>query len=207
MRLSSGPPPQAFLLYRKSRAAIVSFLQGHVDTNNSRLYTLNRGQSFSMMNFMRKLDYVTLTIETVPDPGHTPWAGHPIIMNINPKVLGNLSNACYADLSMAIHIGRSEPLQEDIGSLDGDEYLRFLSLYKIKTNAWLKQAFDKFGSGQTFDDSKIVHPSSIKNPKREYNDFEEWQKKIADKQFKGQFWSNRAKQRASQKKKAHASKK
>jgi hypothetical protein len=152
------------------------------------------------MNEDRVDDFVTLTIDSAEDPQHTTWAGHSIIMNYNPNVYG-LANRCYADLGMARTIGRKEYLQDDVGSLDGDEYLRLLSLYKIRSNAWMKKAFDQFECGTTLDDSKIVQPGSIHDPRKQYDDLEGWQKIMADKKFKGSFLSQKARDRFIEKQK------
>jgi hypothetical protein len=145
-------------------------------------------------------DFVTLTIDSAEDPQYTEWAGHSLIMNYNPNIKG-LADCCYADLGMARTIGRKEYLQEDIGSLDGDEYLRLLSLYKIRSNEWMNKAFDQFECGTTFDDSKIVQPGSIHDPRKQYDDLEGWQKIMADKKFKGSFLSQKARDRYIEKQK------
>lgn len=136
-------------------------------------------------------DSVALTAVSVNDPQHTAWAGHSILMNINPDHEYNLNSCCYADLAAAKSISATEYLQEDIDSIDGDEYLRLLSLYKIRSNEWLKQSFDKFGTGVTFDDTRIIQPHPITVPRTEYEDLETWQKVVADRKFKGMFLSQK----------------
>ena len=170
-----------------------------------RLYTMNDGYNFKSIGKERTKDFVTLTLDTVKDPHHTAWAGHSILMNYNPAF--KLAPCCYADLSMARSIHRLEYLQEDIGSLDGDEYLRLLSLYKIRSNGWLKRSFDQFECGVTFDDSMIVQPSSVFEKRKEYDDLEVWQKIMADKKFKGSFLSLKARQRYTEKMKKPKKKK
>lgn len=147
------------------------------------------------MDQERVRDFVTLTTESFADPQHTTWAGHSIIWNFNPWWKSRLTECCYADLSMARSIGRKEYLEEDVGSIDGDEYLRLLSLYKIRSNEWLKQSFDKFEAGITFNDDRIIQPSSITEKRTEYEDLEDWQKLMADRKFKGMFNSEKAKKR------------
>lgn len=143
----------------------------------------------------RVRDYVTLTTVSVGDPLDTIWAGHSILMNINPDHEKNLYPCCYADLAAARSMSAKEYLEEDIGSLDGDEYLRLLSLYKIRSNEWLQNSIDKFGTGVTFDDDKIVQPGSVYEKRTEYDDYENWQKLMADKKFPGMFQSQKAKDR------------
>jgi len=147
------------------------------------------------MHEERIKDFVTLTTVSSVDPRYTEWAGHSIIMNLNPDLEGELNPCCFADLAAARSITAREFLREDIGSLDGDEYLRFLSLYKIRSNEWLKQSFDMFGSGVTFDDDRIVQPRSVLDNRTEYDNYEDWQKLMADKKFYGMFQSKRAKDR------------
>jgi hypothetical protein len=150
------------------------------------------------MDEQRINDFVTLTTESAEDPQYTEWAGQSIIMNYNPK-FSKLADCCFADLGMARTIGRKEYLEEDIGSLAGDEYLRLLSLYKIRSNEWLKKAFDQFECGTTFDDSKIVQPGSLLDARKEYDLYEEWQKLMADRKFKGSWLSQKARDRYIQK--------
>ncbi|KAH0288046.1 hypothetical protein M436DRAFT_63547 [Aureobasidium namibiae CBS 147.97] len=159
------------------------------------LFTLNGGNSFATMHEERIRDFVTLTTVSGVDPQYTEWAGHSIIMNLNPDLEGDLNPCCFADLASARSITSREYLQEDIGSLDGDEYLRFLSLYKIRSNEWLKQSFDKFESGVTFNDDRIVQPGSVFDNRAEYDNYENWQKLMADKKFHGMFQSKKAKDR------------
>jgi hypothetical protein len=140
-------------------------------------------------------DWVTLTTESTKDPQHTKWAGHSITMNLNPNVVDYLAPCCYGDLSQARPIGRKEFLQEDYGGLDGDEYLRLLSLYKIRSDEWLQRAFDRFETGVTFDHNRIVQPGSVSDRRKEYDDLEEWQQTMADKHFLGQFRSQKARDR------------
>jgi hypothetical protein len=147
------------------------------------------------MDKERVKDYVTLTTDTFKDPQHTAWAGHSIIMNYNPGVATHYAQCCFADLSMARPIARKEWLEEDIGSLDGDEYLRLLSLYKIRSNEWLQRSFDKFGCNVTFDDTRIVQPGSIAVKRKEWEDLGGWQKIMADKKFPGSFLSEKARKR------------
>jgi hypothetical protein len=170
----------------------------HADGGNFRLYTLTEGERFNIMDEERIDDFVTLTIETAKDPQYTEWAGHSIIMNYNPK-FKKLAECCYADLGMARTIGRMEYLEEDIGSIDGDEYLRLLSLYKIRSNEWLNKAFAQFECGTTFDDSKIVHPGLLSEARKEYDLYEHWQKLMADRKFKGSWLSQKARDRYHQK--------
>lgn len=96
---------------------------------------------------------------------------------------------------MARPIGRKEWLQEDISSIDGDEYFRLLSLYKIRSNEWLKRAFDQFGCGAKYDDKMIVQPGSVLDKRKEYDLYENWQKLMADKKFEKSFLSLQARQR------------
>jgi len=140
-------------------------------------------------------DFVTLTTVSCVDPQYTKWAGHSIIMNLNPDLEGDLNPCCFADLAAARSITAREFLREDIGSLDGDEYLRLLSLYKIRSNEWLKKSFDMFGSGVTFDDNRIVQPRSVLDNRTEYDNYEDWQKLMADKKFYCMFQSKKAKDR------------
>jgi hypothetical protein len=182
------------LSYRKSIRKHHIKSENYADGSTSRLYTLDKGKHFAVMDEDRIEDFVTLTIESAEDPQYTEWAGHSLIMNYNPNVKG-LAACCYADLGMARTIGRKEYLQEDIGSLDGDEYLRLLSLHKIRSNAWMNKAFDQFECSTPFDDSKIVQPGSIHDPRKTYDDLEPWQKIMADKKFKGSFLSQKARDR------------
>ena len=164
------------------------------------MYTLNKGTTLDNMPEERVKDFVTLTRETVKDPLKTTWAGHSIIMNYNPEISG-LADICYADLSMARTIGRKEWLEEHIGSIDGDEYFRLLSLYKIKSNEWLKGAFDQFECGAEYDEKMIVQPGSVLDKRKEYDHYEDWQKLMADKNFDKSFLSLKARQRYIQMKK------
>ena len=147
------------------------------------------------MHKERVRDFVALTTVSVDDPQHTAWAGHSILMNINPDHKDNLNSCCYADLAAARSITGKEYLQEDIGSIDGDEYLRLLSLYKIRSNEWLQDSFDGFGTGVIFDDTRIVQPRPITERRTEFEDLEDWQKLMADRHFKGMFSSQKAKDR------------
>jgi hypothetical protein len=148
------------------------------DGGDSRLYTLEDGIGFKKLGEERRKDFVTLTTVSVEDPQDTVWAEHSIIMNFNPNIAKHFVQTCYADLSMAMTIDRKEWLEEDIGSIDGDEYLRLLSLYKIRSNEYLKRSFDKFDCGVTFDDTRIVQPGSVSVKRKEWENLEGWQKKM-----------------------------
>ncbi|CAD0083535.1 unnamed protein product [Aureobasidium vineae] len=137
----------------------------------------------------RKREYVAMATEGTipPEDKCTPWYGHPIIMNVNPDLKMPFSSLCYADLSRPMAITICEYLEQDLGSLDGDEYLRLLSLFKLKIDSWISKSFDMFETGTSYDESKLVLPYAMPLPREAFDDFADWKKKMANKNFRDRF--------------------
>lgn len=53
-------------------------------------------------------------------------------------------------------ISLHEYLGQDLGSLDGDEYFRLLSLFKLKIDSRISKSSDKFETGTCYDETKPV---------------------------------------------------
>lgn len=119
----------------------------------------------------------------------TPWGGHPIIMNINKELKISYSPLCYVDLSRPMHIHAFEYLEENMGSIDGDEYLRLISLFKMKIDSWLRQSFLQFKGKPEYDETKLVWALPMPPTRVPYDSFDQWRKDMADTEFSGQFLS------------------
>lgn len=79
-----------------------------------------------------------------------------------------------------------------MGSIDGDEYLRLVSLFKMQIDFWMRQAFLQFKGNPTYEEEKLVWPQTNRES---YGSFEPWRQNMADTEFKGQFLSKQAKKR------------
>jgi len=162
------------------------------------MFTLKGKVGLKDLTEDRRHEYVAMVTEgTTPEMEKlTPWAGHPIIMNVNPELKTQYSQLCYVDLSRPMAINAFEYLEENAGSIDGDEYLRLLSLFKMKIDCWIDQSFKMFKGNPHYDETKLVIPGVIPPPVREpYEDFPDWKKDMADTEFSGQFLSRQAKSR------------
>ncbi|KAG9663221.1 hypothetical protein KCU95_g1012, partial [Aureobasidium melanogenum] len=162
------------------------------------MFTLKGKTGLKELTEDRRREYVAMVTEgTTPESDKlTPWNGHPIIMNVNPELKTQYSHLCYVDLSRPMAINAFEYLEEDAGSIDGDEYVRLISLFKIKIDFWINQSFQKFEGSPSYNEMKLVIPDAMPTASRQpYEEFPEWKKKMADTEFPGQFISNRAKSR------------
>ncbi|KAH0367264.1 hypothetical protein KCU65_g4649, partial [Aureobasidium melanogenum] len=158
------------------------------------MFTLKGKTGLKELTEDRRQEFVAMVTEgTTPESDKlTPWNGPPIIMNVNPKLKTQYSNLCYVDLSRPMTINSFEYLEENAGSIDGDEYVRLISLFKIKIDRWLDKSFRMFEGNPGYYEGMLVMPTPHKQP---YEDFPEWKKKMADTEFLGQFKSNQAKSR------------
>lgn len=158
------------------------------------IFTLKGKTGLKELTDERRREYVAMVTEgTTPESGKlTPWHGHPIIMNVNPQLNTQYSNLCYVDLSRPMTINSFEYLEENAGSIDGDEYIRLISLFKIQIDRWLNKSFKMFEGSPEYDEGMLVIPTPSRQP---YEAFPEWKKKMADTEFPGQFKSNQAKSR------------
>ncbi|KAK6000655.1 hypothetical protein QM012_003380 [Aureobasidium pullulans] len=162
------------------------------------MFTLKGRTSLKDLIQDRRQEYVAMVTEGTSPASEklTPWAGHPIIMNVNPDLKAPYSSLCYADLSRPMVINAFEYLEENMGSIDGDEYLRLISLFKLKIDTWIRQSFLQFKNSPEYDELKLVIPDSMPPPSREpYDNFAPWRQDMADTEFPGQFLSRQAKNR------------
>ncbi|KAG9561373.1 hypothetical protein KCU71_g4642, partial [Aureobasidium melanogenum] len=162
------------------------------------MYTLKGKTGLKELTEDRRQEYVAMVTEgTTPESDKlTPWNGHPIIMTVNPELKTQYSHLCYVDLSRPMAINAFEYLEENAGSIDGDEYVRLISLFKIKIDRWIDQSFKRFKGNPSYDEGKLVVPDAMPAPSRQpYEEFPDWKKDMADTEFPGQFISNRAKSR------------
>ncbi|KAH0272878.1 hypothetical protein KCU91_g6361, partial [Aureobasidium melanogenum] len=162
------------------------------------MFTLKGKTGLKELTEVRRKEYVAMVTEgTTPESDKlTPWNGHPIIMNVNPELKTQYSYLCYVDLSRPMTVNAFEYLEEDAGSIDGDEYVRLVSLFKIKIDFWINKSFQQFNGNPGYNELKLVIPDAMPAPSRQpYEDFPEWKKGMADTEFPGQFLSKQAKSR------------
>ncbi|KAG9699923.1 hypothetical protein KCU95_g2204, partial [Aureobasidium melanogenum] len=162
------------------------------------MFTLKGKTGLRELTDERRREYVAMVTEgTTPDSGKlTPWHGHPIIMNVNPELKTQYSDLCYVDLSRPMTTNSFEYLEENAGSIDGDEYVRLISLFKIQIDRWLNKSFKMFEGSPEYDEGMLVIPNAMPTASRQsYEAFEDWKKKMADTEFPGQFKSKQAKSR------------
>ncbi|KAI5249012.1 hypothetical protein E4T43_01175 [Aureobasidium subglaciale] len=162
------------------------------------MFTIQRG--FNSIPQERRENYVTMVTEDVHEgfDNPTPWAGHPIIMTINPRIASteNSSPVSYAELSRPCSINKFHYLVPNVGSLDGDEYLRLLSLFKLKLDTWLAGAFKRFDVDE-YTDEYILETRPVIEPRLDDDEMDEVMQTFAAKTFPNQFHSKRAKARGS----------
>ncbi|KAI5271142.1 hypothetical protein E4T47_05513 [Aureobasidium subglaciale] len=162
------------------------------------MFTIQRG--FNSIPQERRENYVTMVTEDVHEgfDNPTPWAGHPIIMTINPKIASteNSSPVSYAELSRPCSINKFHYLVPNVGSLDGDEYLRLLSLFKLKLDTWLAGAFKRFDVDE-YTDEYILETRPVIEPRLDDDEMDEVMQTFAAKTFPNQFHSKRAKAKGS----------
>ncbi|KAG9579194.1 hypothetical protein KCU77_g11557, partial [Aureobasidium melanogenum] len=106
------------------------------------------------------------------------------------------SAARSADAQNKAQHQHSSLLWMNAGSIDGDEYVRLVSLFKIKIDFWINKSFQQFNGNPGYNELKLVIPDAMPAPSRQpYEDFPEWKKGMADTEFPGQFLSKQAKSR------------
>ncbi|THX45117.1 hypothetical protein D6D08_10452 [Aureobasidium pullulans] len=112
------------------------------------MFTFSGVISVNHLDKDRVGELVTMVTEDKRDKiiDHTAWAGLPLIMNLNPSMLGAApSQIAYADLSRPYWVGKTEQITDKVGSLDGDEYLRLVCLFEQKQKTWIENSFKEFG--------------------------------------------------------------
>ncbi|CAD0107890.1 unnamed protein product [Aureobasidium uvarum] len=167
------------------------FFENYANTISSShsMFKLQGKSSLKDLPEERKREYVAMATEgtTPPENECTPWYGHPITMNVKPDLKMPFSSLCYADLSRPMAISLHEYLEQDLGSLDGDEYFRLLSLFKLKIDSWISKSFDMFETGTSYDQTKLVLPYAMPLPREAFDDFAEWKRKWQTKSSRDRF--------------------
>ncbi|CAC9884756.1 unnamed protein product [Aureobasidium pullulans] len=142
-------------------------------------------------------DFVGIGIEDLEyETGETSHAGMPIIMNINPNAddADKVDPWAYIDLSRPHAICTGEYLEENIGSIDGNEYLRLVSLYLFRQEDWLKATFKKFQNTE-YSAEKLLKPLPVTMGRPESEDLPIWARHMAEVEFRQQINSKRKERR------------
>ena len=163
----------------------------------SRMYTFHGTTSFESLSDERKKDFVGIGIEDLEyETGETTHAGMPIIMNINPNAddADKVDPWAYIDLSRPHAICTGEYLEENIGSIDGDEYLRLVSLYLFRQEDWLRATFKRFQNTE-YSADKLVKPLPVTMGRPEFEDLPIWARHMAEVEFGQQINSKRKERR------------
>ncbi|THX10123.1 hypothetical protein D6D13_05573 [Aureobasidium pullulans] len=161
------------------------------------MYTFHGTTSFDSLSDERKKDFVGIGVEDLEyETGETTHAGMPIIMNINPNAddADKVDPWAYIDLSRPHAICTGEYLEENIGSIDGDEYLRLVSLYLFRQEDWLKATFKRFQNTE-YSADKLVKPLPVTMGRPEFEDLPIWARHMAEVEFRQQINSKRKERR------------
>ncbi|THW25726.1 hypothetical protein D6C97_10579 [Aureobasidium pullulans] len=161
------------------------------------MYTFHGTTSFESLSDERKKDFVGIGIEDLEyETGETSHAGMPIIMNINPNAddADKVDPWAYIDLSRPHAICTGEYLEENIGSIDGNEYLRLVSLYLFRQEDWLKATFKKFQNTE-YSAEKLLKPLPVTMGRPESEDLPIWARHMAEVEFRQQINSKRKERR------------